>query len=281
MTNETNEEIYKKFFTENGTRYGTRFHKIKVHSVLNRNPDIEFAYKETIWIGPYELISQSITKMVNVTRLNEKLNEKLGDKNKVRESLNRVGIQKLMKDYTEEERKVLLAEDENGEIWAYRTIAAKMILLRDGSVDKMVLERIFEERMLDLPYESTETLKKIASRKEGIVLERQAEELLINTDSKRYSSPPYQGSSHTPTRGVRAQNIHWDSISQETKTFVLSIDNEIKQFFGIRKWNDLDHGAEPWIARKAVLMFLDAILAYNPDLTLTEAVDMTRRRLAE
>ena len=64
---------------------------------------------------------------------------------------------------------MLLAEDENGEVkWAYRTIAAKLILARDKSVDKEVLERLLSERMLDLPYESTEELKKLGTMKQFI-----------------------------------------------------------------------------------------------------------------
>ena len=72
------QQINEKFFTPNGKKYGHRFHKIKVHSVRNKNKDIEYAYKELVEIGPYLLESQSVTRMVNITRLNEVLNNKLG-----------------------------------------------------------------------------------------------------------------------------------------------------------------------------------------------------------
>ena len=237
-----------QFFTENGTRYGTRFHKMKVYSTLNRNPNTDYAYQEHMEIGPYVAEYHSVTKMVNLTRLNDELNKKLGKTRKFKEFTRATGVQKLINSYSMEERLVMLAEDESGEIWGYRTLAAEMVLMRDMAVKKEVYEKFIDGSFIRKYDDASTAMQQLAR----VIWDK----MLIHRSGRTSVATPTSGAGRNSRHLV---TLNWNDLPQAIKDLVLHVDNLIKVKWQIQKWSNKAQEPGAYDDRKKVFETLTAM----------------------
>ena len=237
----------ERFFNgETIEKYGKTLKKMDKTAARNSDDDAEFAYQSKINLGPYKLELHTMTKLVNITDINKQLNAKLGQQKSLRGQLATAEIANLINAYKENEIHTLMAIDEEGQIWAYRTIGAKIILARDKSVDKEVLERLFEDNMTEIPNKGMNAFTDLARKRAGC-----------------------------------PKDTHWDKIPGEAKNFAHRINNAIKAHFGIKLQGTEDLGTEFHIRRKAICNFIEAGLSFKPDMNPEDAVALAIARIAD
>ena len=227
-------------------KFGFEAKNFDKNAALNRDNTLAYAYQSNVVLGPYNLELHTLTRLVNLTSLNQQLNRQLGQSRTLAKVLQVAEVKNLLNAYKVGEVHTLLAVDENGDVWGYRTVGAKLVLSRDKSVDKEVLERLFEENMTELPQRGRDAFTDLAR--------------------KRARAP---------------KNTAWDKLPAEAKNFAHQVNNLVKAHYGVERQSSFDLGAEFHVRRKAVCNYIASGLDFNPSLTAKEATRLALARLKD
>ena len=148
--------------------------KITINNLPTFDSALDFPYQKTLVLENYTIEFQSKIHMINLTKLNDEINTKLGKdyalRNYMRSSTFNIFRNELEKRHAHTGQ-LITAMDEHGQVWAYKTVAVDFIVMRDKSAKAEIYERIFSEAMIDIPYESTREYTKLGKIIAGMPVE--------------------------------------------------------------------------------------------------------------